>query len=232
MIQDIEKLQKLHGELQQLSARVLNENLTEPERELARKKTVEIAEKISAIAQKGDAPVYIINLNRRRFIGVRTYGSYWIAGRGAKSFSSTVIAPVMASRQGGTGWKSSAGEAKFYTAREVAEDLCREINSDLPNLQVSSALMSYDDAAGPRIRKTVGVFVSDLAVPTHQLLERETMALREYAQAKVDEAEAIYEKTRDRKLIDGLSYEFAAYLDVETFMGVKRRRTPQPAAAK
>ena len=218
MIQDVERLQKLHAELQRISARLLNEKLSEPEREKCRRETVKLANEISAIAQKGDAPVYIINLNRRRFLCNRSWGSYWIGGRRAdQPYESTVIAPVMVSRQAGPGWKAKNNplEARYYTSREVAEDLCREINGDLPAIQVSGPFSNINETEGPRIRKTLGVFVSESQIPEQKQLNGETAALEAYYSMLVDEARAIYAKTRDRKLLATLHFEAAEALGID-----------------
>jgi hypothetical protein len=105
---NIDALLKLQQELQVLNLRVMNEKLGESEREAARKKTVELANRIAMIAEKGDAPVFVINLNKRRFAVVRSWGSnYWIPGCGKKQFSSTVIAPQRHRSKPGLGERST-----------------------------------------------------------------------------------------------------------------------------
>jgi hypothetical protein len=207
------KLLRLHAELQSLSAKVLDGKLSEAQRDEFRKKTVELANQISVLAQKGEGPVYIINLNRRTFKANRSYGAYWIAGRlQNKPFASTVIAPVMAS-----GWSREAAweKKRFYSGREVADDLCKEINGDLPFFQVAGPFRNLDNSQGPRIRKTLGAFVCDISVPSTKQLEAEVHALEAYYAGLIDEARAIYAKTRDRKLLSDLHFEAAEYLGID-----------------
>ncbi len=212
---NLEALRKLQSELQVLNLRVMNEKLGDSEREAARKKTVELANRIAAVAEAGDAPVYIINLNKRKFSVIRSWGgNYWIPGCGKAQFSSVVVAPVIASKQGGPGYNKKT-ESVYIPARNVAEDICREINGDLLDLGVSSTFSSVNQQEGPRLRKTLGVFVSDSSVPEKALLEREEEALAAYYAALVDEGDAIFAKNRDRKFITNLHFEAAAYLGVD-----------------
>jgi hypothetical protein len=210
MMMDEEKLLKLHAELQNLSAKVLNTNLSEAQRDECRKKTVEIANQISIFAQKGEGPVYIINLNRRTFRCNRSYGAFQIAGRAIdKPFAFTVIPPVLA--RGFS--KDAAWERKrFYSGREIAEDLCKEINGDLPFFQVAGPFRNLDNSQGPRIRMTLGCFICDISAPSKKQLEDEIEALVTYYRGLFDEARSIFAKTRDRKLLADLHFEAAEYL--------------------
>jgi hypothetical protein len=211
----MEELQRLQAELQVLNLRVLNEKLGETEREAARKKTVEIANKIAFVAEKGDAPVFIINLNKRLFRGQRSWGSnYWIPGCGTKEFSSTLILPVIASKQSGPGNKKRA-ESVYISSRKIAEDLCREFNGDLLDIGVSSTFSSANQEEGQRTRKTLGLFVSDSSIPAKELLAKEKLDLAAYYAALVDEGDAIYAKARERKFLSNLHFEAAAYLGID-----------------
>jgi hypothetical protein len=213
---NLDELQKLQADLQLLNLRVLNEKLGEGEREAARKKTVELANRIAMVAEKGDAPVFIINLNKRLFRAQRSWGSnYWISGCGKKQFSSTLILPVVASKQAGPGNKNKPTERVYISARKVAEDICREINGDLLALGVSSTFSSANEQEGPRLRKTLGVFISDSSIPAKEHLEQEELDLSAYYAALVDEGDAIYAKNRDRKFLSNLHFEAAAYLGVD-----------------
>lgn len=211
---NIEELKTLQAELQTLNLRVLNERLSDSEREAARKKTVELANKIASVAEKGDAPVFLINLNKRRFLCYRSWGSYWIPGCGKQQFSSTVIAPMIISKQGGPGWNKKT-ETVYCRARQIADDLCKQINGDLLDLGVSSTFSMANQEEGPKLRKTLGVFVSDSSIPTKELLKQEELDLGAYYSALVDEGDAIYAKNRDRKFISNLHFEAAAYLGID-----------------
>jgi hypothetical protein len=212
---NLETLQKLQSELQILNLRVLNEKLSESERESARKKTVELANRIASVAEKGDAPVFIINLNKRRFAVVRSWGSnYWIPGCGKNQFSSMIVAPAVASKQAGPGYNKKT-ETVYISARKIAEDICREINGDLLDLGVSSTFSSANQQEGPRLRKTLGVFVSDSSIPDKQHLAQEEADLAAYYAALCDEADAIYAKARDRKTLTNVHFEAASYLGID-----------------
>lgn len=213
---NLDEILKLQGELSLLNLRVMNEKLGESEREAARKKTVELANRIAMVAEKGDAPVFIVNLNKRRFAVVRSWGSnYWILGCGKKQYASTVILPAIASKQAGPGNRNRPTERVYISARKVAEDICREINGDLLNLGVSSTFSSANQEEGQRTRKTLGVFVSDSSIPDKEVLEREEADLTIYYAALVDEGDAIYAKFRDRKFLSNLHFEAAAYLGID-----------------
>ena len=216
---NLERLQAAHRELQALSATVANEELAESQRELARKKTVELANQIAAIAEKGDAPVYVVNLNRKRFTCARSYGSYMIIGRGHQLFFSNVIFPMSCSRQAGASFSATRrGGAdigvRYYHAREIAEDLCREINSDLLPLGVASTF-TVASSSGPTVRKTQGTFVSDSSIPPKEQLKKEIEDLKRYYSAMVDEGDAIFAKTQDRKQLSGMHFEAAEYLSIQ-----------------
>jgi hypothetical protein len=212
---NLDELQKLQADLQVLNLRVLNEKLSESEREAARKKTVEIANRIALVAEKGDAPVFIINLNKRLFRAQRSWGSnYWIVGCGKKEFSSTLILPAIASKQAGPGHKGKT-ESVYIPSRRIAEDLCREFNSDLLELGVSSTFSSANQEEGQRTRKTLGLFVSDSSIPESALLAKEKLDLAAYYAALVDEGDAIYAKARERKFLSNVHFEAAAYLGID-----------------
>jgi hypothetical protein len=212
---NVDELQKLQAELQVLNLRVLNEKLGESEREAARKKTVEIANRIAVVAEKGDAPVFVVNLNKRLFRAARSWGvNYWIPGCGKKEFSSTLILPAIASKQAGPGNKRTV-QSVYIPSRKIADDLCREFNGDLLDLGVSSTFSSANQEEGQRTRKTLGVFVSDSSIPEKSLLTKEKTDLGVYYAALVDEGDAIYAKARERKFLSNLHFEAAAYLGID-----------------
>lgn len=211
---NLDELQKLQADLQVLNLRVLNEKLGETDRENARKKTVEIANRIAMVAEKGDAPVFIINLNKRLFRAQRSWGTnYWISGCGKKEYSSTVILPAIASKQAGPG-NNKKTERVYISSRKIAEDVCREINGDLLDLGVSSTFSSANQEEGQRTRKTLGVFVSDSSIPDADKLQSEKADLSIYFAALVDEGDAIYAKARERKYLSNMHFEAAAYLGI------------------
>ena len=208
---DIEGLQKLHGRAagavrQERSKR---EALAERERDDAQRKVVEVANKIASIAKQGDAPVWIVNLNRYRHFPTRSYSSYWIPGRKKdEKFASTIIAPAVATLQS-QAFTRSTKPVRYYKPLEIAEDLCQEINGDLPFFQTVGPFSNLDNMGdqGARVKKTRGAFVSASSVPDKELLERETEKLTTYYMALADErARQVFGRTRDRKLLTTLHF--------------------------
>lgn len=217
MSADVEQLQKLQTELQMISGKIANERLSQAERDIHQKRVMEIARSISSIAEKGDAPVYIINLNRYRHFLVRSYSTYWIPGRKKdEKYSSTIIVPAVARLQS-EAFSHATKPTRYYKAREIADDLCQEINGDLPFFQTVGPFSNLDNLAdqGNRVKKTRGTFVSQTAVPAKAQLEQETKRLETYYLALVDEASGIFGRTQDRKLLTTLHFEAAENLLID-----------------
>ncbi len=196
------ELEELQARLMELIAAGANEASDADEREEAKNAALELAQRICTIKGEGDAPVFLVNITSKRWLLTRTYSTYWIAGKLREAeFASTVIAPATAWRDAGfggepfsvrkfaSGWKPK-GAPITYRAREIATDLAREINGDLPGLQVTD-VNSEGDTQGPRIQKFMGVFISDTAVPGRVALEAAVQKLRVYYAALVSEGNLI-----------------------------------------
>jgi hypothetical protein len=223
------ELAELQSRLMQLIAMGANDGASQEERDNAKNSALELAQRICTIKADGDAPVFLVNITQKRWLLNRSYATYWIAGkqRGEKFFS-TVIAPATAWRDAGfggepfsvrrfettKGWKPK-GSPITYRAREIGKDLCREINGDLPGLQVTD-VNSEADTDGPRIQKFMGVFMSDTQVPSQEELDTNVAKLRAYYAALISEGNMIYERTRDYRMISALCHAACRELEIET----------------
>ena len=221
------ELNELQSRLMQLIAEGANEETDPEDREKAKIAALELAQRICTMKGEGDAPVFLINITGKRWLLNRTYATYWIGGkRRTEQFSSTVIAPATAWRDAGfggepfsvrkfaNGWKPK-GAPITYRAREIAKDLCREINGDLPGLQVTE-VNSEADTDGPRIQKFMGVFISDTQAPTSDDLDANVAKLRTYYAALVSEGNLIFERTKDYRMISALCHQACRELEIET----------------
>jgi hypothetical protein len=223
------ELADLQSRLMELIARGANDTSSPEEREEAKVQALDLAQRICAIKGEGDAPVFLVNLTPKRWLLTRTYATYWIGGKvKGELYRSTVIAPATAWRDAGfggepfsvlkfemtKGWKPK-GAPITYRARDIAKDLCREINGDLPGLQVTD-VNSQADTDTPNTQKFMGVFLSDTEVPGREDLEANTSKLRAYYAALVSEGNMIYERTKDYRMISSLCHVAARELDIET----------------
>lgn len=223
------ELAELQQRLMQLIAMGANDGATAEERESAKNAALEMAQRICTIKGEGDAPVFLVNLTPKRWLLSRSYATYWISGkRREEEFFSTVIAPATAWRDAGfggepfsvrkfettKGWKPK-GSPITYRAREIAKDLCREINGDLPGLQTTD-VNSEADTQGERVQKFMGVFLSDTQIPSREDLEANYSKLRSYYAALVNEGNLIYERTRNYMIISSLCHVAARELGIET----------------
>lgn len=221
------ELNELQSRLMQLIAEGANEETDPEDRDKAKIAALELAQRICTMKGEGDAPVFLINITGKRWLLNRTYATYWISGkRRAEEFASTVIAPATAWRDAGfggepfsvrkfaNGWKPK-GAPITYRAREIAKDLCREINGDLPGLQVTD-VNSEADTDGPRIQKFMGVFISDTQAPTSDDLASAVGKLKTYYAALVSEGNLIFERTKDYRMISALCHQACRELEIET----------------
>ncbi|HEY6339339.1 MAG TPA: hypothetical protein VIW68_12670 [Candidatus Sulfotelmatobacter sp.] len=221
------ELADLQSRLMSLIAQGANDGASPQDREAAKNQALDLAQRICAIKGEGDAPVFLVNLTPKRWILNRSYATYWISGKSKEEqFRSTVIAPAIASRDAGvdgepftvrnfgTAWKPKRGTIP-YRAREVASDLYREINGDLPGLQAIE-VNSEADTQGPRVSKFMGVFLSDTEVPAKEDLEANILKLRGYYAALVSEGNLIYQRTRNYSMLSTLCHRACDYLGIET----------------
>jgi len=148
----------------------------------------------------------IANITEQRHLAQRMYGTFQIAGRGeGEAFALTRITPRTAVMDYGD--KRSLPLA--ITAREIAEDLCREINSD----------------AGER--SFLGVFVCAGDSPTEQELRAAHEKLDEFYRALVAAADREWERSHSFLFIHDLQRRAAAQLGVEKEWHYQSRETEE-----
>lgn len=212
-------LDQLNAELQQIMVMLGNEELEATKKQKAYERISELTEQIVGISKRGDAPVYVVNLTSKRWIVNRSYSSFWIPGRAeGQEYSVTEItgrSAVIDTGRGGEanprdhGWRVKF-DSLYYTAHNIAIDVAREINGDLP------AMISTRQAETTRLVKTMGVFVSPTRVPAPDLLASEKKKMEVFCAALLSEGNAVWDRTKDYRQISDL-YRFGAeYLGIST----------------
>jgi hypothetical protein len=136
----------------------------------------------------------IANITEQCYAAHRTYGTFQIAGcTQGEDCALTRITPRTAIMDYGD--KRTLPLA--ITAREIADDLCLEVNSD----------------AGER--SFLGVFVCAGSAPTEQELSGARKRLNDFYQALVDAADREWERTHSVLFINDLQRRAAASLGLE-----------------
>jgi len=136
----------------------------------------------------------IVNITDQSYMAHRMYGTFQIAGRSdAEAYTLTSVGPRTA--------VMDYGDKRILplpiAAREIAEDICREINSD----------------AGER--SFLGVFVCAGDVPTEEELRRAQEKLDEFYRALVAAADREWERSHSFVFIHDLQRRAAARLGLE-----------------
>jgi hypothetical protein len=136
----------------------------------------------------------IANITEQSYTAQRTYGTFQIAGRAAgQEYALTRVTPRTAAMD--------YGDKRILplaiTAREIAEDLCREINSD----------------AGEQ--SFLGVFVCAGEAPSVDELRTAQTRLIEFYRALVAAADREWERSHSFLFIHDLQRRAAANLGVE-----------------
>jgi len=133
----------------------------------------------------------IANITDQSYTGHRTYGVFLIAGRAAgEEYALTRVTPRTAMMDYGD--KRTLPLA--ITAHEIAEDLCREVNSD----------------AGER--SYLGVFVCAGNIPTEDELRGARAKLEEFYRSLVAAADREWERSHSFLFIHDLQRRAAAHL--------------------
>ncbi len=230
------QLEPLNAELRVAVATSVNEDVTDDARAEARTRIGEITERIIALAKTGDSPVYLINLTAKRWLLTRSYSTFWIRGKAdGEQYSSTRITGRRGKVDTGRGGEMVAGQGwrvkldnLYWPADQIAKDLCREINGDLPGLQIPNS----SNLQRGKISKTMGCFVSQTAVPDPDQLAQEIENLKLYYALLVSEGDMVWRKTHDHRLISDLNREAADYLGISrewheslaSIMGLSNKR--------
>jgi hypothetical protein len=155
----------------------------------------------------------IANITEQNYMAHRMYGTFQIAGRPpaaeataeGKGYALTRITPRTAVMDYGD--KRTLPLA--ITAREIAEDICREINSD----------------AGER--SFLGVFVCAGSVPTPEELRDAQQKLDDFYRALVASADREWERSHSFLFIHDLQRRAAARLGLEKEWHYQARETEE-----
>ena len=156
----------------------------------------------------GERPVHavIANITGQNFLANRMYGTFQIAGSGeGQEYALTRITPRTAVMDYGD--KRTLPLA--ITAREIAEDICREINSD----------------AGER--SFLGVFLCAGEAPTDEELRSARERLEEFYRALVASADREWERSHSFLFIHDLQRRAAAALGLEKEWYYQARETAE-----
>src|SRR5260221_2393835 len=148
----------------------------------------------------------IVNITEQHYMAHRMYGTFQIAGRAdGEACALTRITPRTA--------VMDYGDKRVLplpiTAREIAEDICREINSD----------------AGER--SFLGVFVCAADTPTDEEMRRAHEKLDEFYRALVSAADREWERSHSFLFIHDLQRRAAARLGLEKEWHYQARETEE-----
>lgn len=145
----------------------------------------------------------IANITEQSYLAQRTYGTFPVAGRAAgQGYALTRITPRTAVMDYG----DKRTLPLEISAREIAEDLCREINSD----------------AGEN--SFLGVFVCAGDSPTEEELQRARARLEEFYRALVA-ADREWERSHSFLFINDVERRAAAHLGLEKDWFYQSRET-------
>jgi len=148
----------------------------------------------------------IANITEQSYLAHPTYGTFPIAGRDAgQGYALTRVTPRTA--------VMDYGDKRVLpleiSAREIAEDLCREINSD----------------AGEN--SFLGVFVCAGDTPTEEELRRARVRLEDFYRALVAAADREWERSHSFLFINDLERRAAAHLGLEKEWFYQERETQE-----
>ena len=148
----------------------------------------------------------IANITEQNYMAQRTYGTFQIPGRVAgEEYSMTRVTPRTAVIDYGD--KRTLPLA--ITAREIAEDLCREVNSD----------------AGEN--SFLGVFVCAGNVPTEEELRAAQAKLAEFYRTLVASADREWERSHSFLMINDVQRRAAGHLGVKKEWYYQSRETAE-----
>jgi hypothetical protein len=154
-----------------------------------------VTERAGQLGQAGLLNYAVIaNITAQGYLAQRTYGTFQICGCGAgEGFALTRVT----GRTAVIDYGDKRTLPLAITAREIAEDLCREINSD----------------AGEQ--SFLGVFVCAGDAPSEEELRAGQVQLEEFYRALVAAADREWERSHSFLFIHDLQRKAAAYLGVE-----------------
>ena len=158
----------------------------------------------SAVHADRSLQVVIANITEQNYTAHRTYGTFQIAGRAAgEEYALTHVTPRTA--------VMDYGDKRLVplaiTAREIAEDLCREVNSD----------------AGEK--SFLGVFVCAGTIPTEDELRSARSRLDEFYRALVAAADREWERSHSFLFIHDAQRRAAGHLGLNKEWYYQARET-------
>jgi hypothetical protein len=160
----------------------------------------------TAVQPERSPQAVIANITQQSYMAHRTYGTFQIAGRAAgQEYALTRVTPRTAVMDYGD--KRTLPLA--ITAREIAEDLCREVNSD-------AGEHSY-----------LGVFVCAGDIPSEDELRGAQARLAEFYRALVASADREWERSHSFLFIHDLQRRAAANLGLEKEWHYQARETAE-----
>jgi hypothetical protein len=159
-----------------------------------------------AVQPEHSPQAVIANITEQNHTAHRTYGTFQISGRaGGEEFTLTRVTPRTA--------VMDYGDKRILplaiTAREIAEDLCREINSD----------------AGEN--SFLGVFVCAGNMPTEAELRNARSRLEEFYRALVAAADREWERSHSFLFIHDLQRRAAGHLGLNKEWYYQARETTE-----
>jgi len=158
-------------------------------------------------AHTGRSPLAVIaNITEQSYTAHRTYGTFQISGRAAgEEYALTRVTPRTA--------VMDYGDKRILplaiTAREIADDLCREVNSD----------------AGER--SFLGVFVCAGDVPTEDELRSARSRLEDFYRALVAAADREWERSHSFLFIHDVQRRAAGHLGLNKEWYYQARETAE-----
>jgi hypothetical protein len=212
-------LDTLNNELKSIMAMLGSDKAGEREKAAGRDRLAELTDQIVGISKRGDAPVYLVNLLDKQWLVQRSYSSFFVRGKEpGDDYAVTEVTgrkAVIDTGRGGEANQRDRGwvvklDTLYYTAMQIAKDICKEVNGDLP------AISGMRGKKDKRVAKTMGVFVSPTRRPSAELLEAERARLNVYFATLVAEGNAAFNKTKDWRLVSDLARDAAEYLGVST----------------
>jgi len=160
----------------------------------------------SAVHEERSSQAVIANITEQSYMAHRTYGTFQIAGRAAgEEYALTRVTTRTAVMDYGD--KRTLPLA--ITAREIAEDLCREVNSD-------AGEHSY-----------LGVFVCAEDIPGEDELRSAHARLAEFYRALVAAADREWERSHSFLFIHDLQRRAAANLGLDKEWHYQARETAE-----
>jgi hypothetical protein len=160
----------------------------------------------TAVHAERSVHAVIANITEQSYMTQRTYGTFQIAGRAlGEEYALTRVTPRTA--------VMDYGDKRILplaiTAREIAEDLCREVNSD----------------AGER--SFLGVFVCGGDTPTEDELRNARARLEEFYRALVAAADREWERSHSFLFIHDVQRRAAGHLGLDKEWYYQARETAE-----